>query len=289
MAFPPKGFIIGAQKAGTTSLANLLDQQDSITLSNPKEPEYFTLNYAKGPDWFKACFNGPEESIFVDASTGLSAAPTERFPLQAGERESPLCGVPARIHALNPEARFIYMVRDPVARAYSAYWHNVRAGWEKRTFRVAIEEGLGYCRTSDYAGQLKNYYAFFEKESFLVVPFTAFTENPMEVVHRCCNFLGAHYNDSGLIASEQHKNRSFRLNRGGRILQRIVGSNGGLEAIIRLGKTVVPRFLHPYAEKLLTKSIPKISEQDKNYLMQQFSDSLDELLDLTGVDLRPRK
>jgi hypothetical protein len=286
MEFPPKAYIIGAQKAGTTSLANLLDLQDSISLSNPKEAEYFTLNFTKGLAWYRACFNGPEGSIFVDASTGYSAGPTARFPLQVGEKEDPLCGVPARIHAVSPEARFIYIVRDPIARIYSAYWHNVRAGWEKRSFRVAIEEDLSYFRTSDYAGQLKNYYALFEKESFLIVPFPAFTSNPAEIVCRCCDFLGVPYKESSLVVAEQHKNKSFQLSRGGRMLQRFAGMYGELETVVRLGRVVVPDFLHPYVEKLLTKSVPKISEEDKNYLAQRFSDSLDELADLTGIDLR---
>jgi hypothetical protein len=41
MAFPPEAFIIGAQKAGTTSLADLLDQHPGIVVSNPKEPDFF--------------------------------------------------------------------------------------------------------------------------------------------------------------------------------------------------------------------------------------------------------
>ena len=74
MAFPPKAFIIGAQKAGTTFLSYLLDQHPHITLAESKEPDFFTRHWEKGLEWYRKRFSGPEENILIDASTSYTAA-----------------------------------------------------------------------------------------------------------------------------------------------------------------------------------------------------------------------
>src|SRR3569833_1019554 len=71
--FPPQAFIIGAQKSGTTSLAYLLDQHPMIGLATPKEPDFLTVNWDRGLDWYRACFREPKE-ILIDASVSYTMA-----------------------------------------------------------------------------------------------------------------------------------------------------------------------------------------------------------------------
>ena len=68
MSFPPEAFLIGAEKAGTTMLLHLFDQHPGITVSEPRITDYFTSNWDKGLDWYRACFVGPPESVFLDAA-----------------------------------------------------------------------------------------------------------------------------------------------------------------------------------------------------------------------------
>ena len=73
MAFPPQAFIIGAQRSGTTSLAFLLNQHPMIALAEPKEPNFLTMNWENGIDWYRSCFSR-EDAILLDASVSYSMA-----------------------------------------------------------------------------------------------------------------------------------------------------------------------------------------------------------------------
>ncbi|HXV04543.1 MAG TPA: sulfotransferase [Solirubrobacterales bacterium] len=133
----PTFFIIGAAKAGTTSLHYYLDQHPEIQMSAVKEPHFFA-----GPE------NGipfPPERIgdrseyerLFDARFAVrgEASPSyTNFPRRRG--------VPERIRELVPDAKLIYLVRDPVERAVSHYRHAVAAGKETRPLQEALR-GLG--------------------------------------------------------------------------------------------------------------------------------------------------
>ena len=69
MPFPTSCFIIGAQKAGTTTLASLLESQSALCVSSPKEPLFFSKHYAKGTQWYETCFHHPEKSVLIDAKS----------------------------------------------------------------------------------------------------------------------------------------------------------------------------------------------------------------------------
>jgi hypothetical protein len=150
--FPAGVFLIGAQKSATTSFADMLAQHPAIVLSTPKEPHFFTFNRDRGLDWYAERFAGPrDDRVLLDASTSYSAWP---FSCDDGDAtDDPRVGVPERIRSLRPDARFIYLLRDPVERAYSAYWHRVRRGFEHRPLRDAIHARSRYIAMSSYAYQ----------------------------------------------------------------------------------------------------------------------------------------
>ena len=64
MAFPPEALIIGAMKAGTTSLASWLDHHPKVTLSRPKEAAYFTRDWERGLRWYEDKFAGRADPFF---------------------------------------------------------------------------------------------------------------------------------------------------------------------------------------------------------------------------------
>ena len=170
----PNFFVIGVSKSGTTSLYDVLRQHPQVALSTVKEPSFFSDDdhYEKGLDWYL-------ETQFSHAR-GFPARGemTPRY-LYWGEKVAP------RIHAAcGDQPRFIAVFRDPVARAYSAYWHVVRLGVEPLSFEdgLAQEEerlrahpdlfdrqgklGWLYYRAGLYAEQLKIYFELFPRDSF---------------------------------------------------------------------------------------------------------------------------
>jgi hypothetical protein len=164
----PNLIIIGAAKAGTTSLHYYLDQHPEVQMSPNKEPNFFSgpengLPYPMGRvatlDAYEELFD-PRFRVRGEASVSYANAP---------RRE----GVPERIKKAVPDARIIYMVRDPIDRLLSHYKHRVSWMGERRSLEEAFEN-LGdpsdVCLCPGFYGrQLGLYLEHFDQEQIKVI------------------------------------------------------------------------------------------------------------------------
>lgn len=206
----PDFFIIGAAKAGTTSIFALLEQHPDIFMPTPKEPEFFARDdlYSAGIETYSALFAGARPGQRLgEASTLYSHAPL--FPDTA-----------ARIARHAPGAQFIYVLREPVARAYSFYVqlvknyqngtrdyavhrcfedfvlperHALAAPREKALapFNAHFPDTPELCLAgSDYLLQIETYLACFPRDRFLFLTFEAFRDDPRATLRRITGFLG---------------------------------------------------------------------------------------------------
>ncbi len=179
----PNLFIIGAMKSGTTSLHNYLGAHPGIFMCEPKEPGYFVeeLTLSRGSEWYLSLFAGAkDETILGESSTHYTKLPVYR-------------GVPERIARFSEDARFIYVMRDPVQRAISHYWHNVRnLRWEaeRRDMLTAVKRDSQYQAFSDYATQLEPYLKLFGRERIYVMTFESLARAPCETVQAVFRWLG---------------------------------------------------------------------------------------------------
>lgn len=283
MPFPPDAYLIGAQKAGTTTLAYLLDQHPSITVAQPKEPHYFTENRNKGLDWYKQRFPGPAQNVHLDASTSYSMASLGGVSLIKARRREDFEGVPNRVRSVSPNARFVYLLRDPVERTYSSYWHNVRMGLEKRDFIPAVRSDSFYLDVSDYRGQLLRWLDSFPLSSFLFVLFEDLKDDPEQTAKRCCDFLGAEP-DALTVRLDSVKNQSFQVGWVGRQANRVL--NGYPRARTAI-KSAVPRGV---VEKLAgavagSERIPPMDDEARQFLAGYFQDKNRELGELINKPL----
>ena len=95
-------------------------------------------------------------------------------------------GVPERIAAVIPDARLVYLVRDPVKRVMSNYLHALASGAETRQVDHAVLEDDRYAQVSCYATQLEAYLEWFEPRQLLVLPM----EDLAQSGERICRHLG---------------------------------------------------------------------------------------------------
>lgn len=268
-------FLIGAQKAGTTNLACLLEQHQDVVISDPKEPDFFTKNYAKGMDWYLQCFREEGAKIHLDASTAYSAAPLD-LSIPISSKDMRFLGVPERINEMVEAPKFIYLLRDPVLRAYSLYWHEVRAGNENRSFRNAFTNDSKYLRIGDYYGQLYLYLKFFPIDSFMFVCFEDMVKNPTETAINCLQFLGL--NTEGFIPETlQGKNKGFRLNRLGSVLHAYGAT--------KIASKIFPATVKAKLSRIVTKEIPPILKQDEHWLAEYYAEKNKKLEALTGISI----
>ena len=280
MSFSPQVFLIGAQKAGTTTLASLLSQHPDICLAKTKEPHYFTGNSHRSSAWYQAQFPNYQNAICIDASTSYSFAPLSL----ENSYQSKKCfhNIPQRIHALNPNAKFIYLLREPIKRTYSSYWHSFNTGREYRSFPDAIKKDFFYVDVSNYYGQLALWLEYFSLDSFLFVLFEDMKNNPQPLVQKCFNFLGIGSNEIQ-INLQQHRNKTQNVNYAGRQFNRIF-KELDYSGFGFIAPSKVRKFINTYTVDS-HKIIPDISEAESNYLQEYFYEKNRDLARLTGLSL----
>jgi hypothetical protein len=124
----PNFFVLGAAKCGTTSLYRYLNEHPEVFMATPKETHFFDLNYENGMSAYW-------EQYFAQY----------RFELAVGEATPSYYFLPfvaKRIFRECPDARLILILRNPVARAYSAWWMLYTQGVVHESFNEAIENNL---------------------------------------------------------------------------------------------------------------------------------------------------
>lgn len=177
----PTFLVIGAMKAGTTSLYEYLRAHPSVFMPSEKEPEFFSEpeRWSKGLAWYSSLFApGSRHPVRGEASTGYTRHP--RFP-----------ETPARIASTLPDAKLVYLVRDPIERMVSHYRHSVLLGREKRSVDDALLGGGGYLDTSRYGLQLHRYLEHFPTSQILVVFSEDLRERRLPTLQRIITFLAA--------------------------------------------------------------------------------------------------
>ena len=116
---------LGTQKGGTTYLHGLLAQHPQVQMAHPKELQFFSLHWSRGVAWYSRHF----DAVAAGQSCG-EVTPYYLF--------HPLA--PERIHAVLPNAKLIVLLRDPVERALSQYFHSKRLGLEPLDLEDALVE-----------------------------------------------------------------------------------------------------------------------------------------------------
>jgi sulfotransferase family protein len=204
----PNFFIIGAQKAGTTSLYHYLDQHPQIYMSPIKEPFFFNLEITPDGKVVKRPFGGPGRRFapkFANIREYRALFQGARGEKAIGEA-SPLYlyvpGTPERIKRYVPEARSIALLRDPADRAYSAFLNAVRGGREPvddfaqvlREEENRIRDNWSYVfryrEGGLYYERLKRYYEVFGRERVGVWLYEDLRDDPAGVAQSVFRFLG---------------------------------------------------------------------------------------------------
>jgi len=205
----PDFLIVGAMKAGTSSLhAHLCPHPQAIVWPR-KEVHFFDKDYARGPYWYRRHFPRRSEVAQRERALGKPVAVGEATPCYLFD---PLAA--ARIAALMPAAKLIVLLRDPVARAYSHYRHAVRKGREPLGFLDALaaeDERLqradaalargdtagalgrryfSYRARSLYLEQLRRYYDAMPAAQILVLRSEDMFRDPASIVSQATAFLG---------------------------------------------------------------------------------------------------
>jgi hypothetical protein len=182
----PNLFVVGAPKAGTTSLWRYLGQHPEIFMSREKEPRFFSSSRKL------------ESDQATEAYLGLfEAAGDEKLRGEASPTYMSRTATAKEIHRVAPGARIVISLREPVERTHSSYMSLVNDGVEQRSFREAVEDDLArrrrpgapvYVKRRLYAPGLRRYQKLFGGQVFVLF-FEELTERPAKVMEELYGFL----------------------------------------------------------------------------------------------------
>jgi hypothetical protein len=219
----PDFIVIGGQRCGTTALYATLRQHPQIFMPSHKEPRFFA--FVNEPPTFV----GPGAERFrretVVEGTVYQALFTPAAPSQRCGEASPVYLSAAQssasavaMHQLVPDVRLIAILRQPAARAYSAYWHHRRLGIEPLTdFRAALAAeasrrdagwlpGFQYRANSRYAVNLRPFLSLFPRHQLCIVLYESWRQTPAAVLRQILGFIGV--SDRELPTVESGINRA---------------------------------------------------------------------------------
>jgi hypothetical protein len=175
----PNVVIIGAQKCGTTALHSYMARHPEIAMSKPKELDFFVegRNWERGVDWYRGHFD-PEAPVRGESSPNYTADPN-------------LPGAAERMADVVPDAKLIFMVRDPVERARANWIHTYSNRVEDRPLREALlDPQAEYLARSRYHHQLSRYLEHYPMERILVLEQDELLEDRRSTLTRVWQFLG---------------------------------------------------------------------------------------------------
>jgi len=189
----PDFVVIGGMKCGSTSLWKYLSMHPGITLPEKrKNLEFFDPrdNWEKGIVWYESFFHAKNDKhqVFGEVSTEYS-----KYPLSTG--------VAKNMHSVIPNAKIIYIVRDPIERIKLQYIHSIGNASEKRDFELAVcDLPNQYINISCYFLQIEQYLAYYKKENILIILSEELKINPEKTLKKIFTFIGV---DNSFIINQK--------------------------------------------------------------------------------------
>lgn len=254
----PDFIVIGAGKAGTTSLYDYLNQHPQIYLCPKKETFFFTdekyrsshLKYGavQTRDEYEALFLASlEEKIVGEIST------TYYFRPESAQL----------IRAALPEVKIIAILRNPIERAFSAYQMHVNNGSETRSFADVIDPSIKYVRNGFYYKQLRTYYEVFDHSKIKILFYEDYCADSSTFLSSIFAFVGA---DSSFMPDTSRRNRVGGVPK--RLwVKKLLAENNPLRATVaKVLRSFMPSATRKrIREYLLNKNTVRISLDRENY------------------------
>ena len=187
----PDFVIIGAPKAGTTTLHQTLSRHGDLFLTDPKEPDYYGAQFERGRDWYA--------SLFADARDGqlLGEASTNYSVGTIGPNGCDVATVARRLADDAPDVKLIYILRHPVERAYSFYVEQVRTAQALgqregfgQTFEQYMQIDPRCVEGSRYIDVIETYRRHFDDAQMLIITMDELKADPAKLHRRVTDFLG---------------------------------------------------------------------------------------------------
>lgn len=186
---------LGVKKSGTTWLYHALNEHPGIEMSEPKEINFFSdsKQWPKGAEWYLSHFNfsGTKKRHGEFSTTYLHNPDTAQ-----------------RIKKLFPRAKLIVILRNPVERFVSSFYHSKSKGYYKNMSITDVIEKLDTTyKQGLYAEHIKKYYELFPKDQILILWFDDLKNTPEKLLRELYSFLEVEPNFKPSILYKKYNSR----------------------------------------------------------------------------------
>ncbi len=274
----PTFLCIGAQKSGTTWLARMVAQHPQVTVGSRKELHFFNKSaaYARGLDWYREQFSPGPDTVAVGEFTPnyfWTTPGEDESVLDLGNPDDHNPEIPRLVREAIPDARLVVLLRNPVERAISAYYHMVRKGRVKPRQRlIDVADAWGIESMGYYDVHLENWLEEFPRDRFLVL----FYEEALADAHKRDTLVQVYEHigvDPAFVPEDIHGTHNVR----------------GTHFDMRVNQLPVPTRL----KKLITRRVPRsikerplwhidVSDEDRAALAERFRPHTARLEEILG-------
>lgn len=263
-------FIVGAMKAGTSTLAAQLGRQNGAYLPVLKEPNYFRGNLSSaidGPSPHAAQFMA-SHMAWVDYAALFTPAKSTDLLIDASTSYLVNPQSPGQVRDFAPDARIVISLRDPTERAYSGYnFVASGVGDPEQSFAAAVASELSGQREQWVFGwrhlygglydrHLRSWLKAFPAEQILIVDFANLVSNGETTIKQVCEFVDVQY-DSQKFSAEVENATNLPNPINGKLRQALLGPSA-LKAAI---KPLIPSRLRLYAKKETLRGLRKFGQK----------------------------
>lgn len=306
----PDFFIVGAAKAGTTSLYHYLEQHPQIYMSPVKEPNHFStdtdigqlrptalkrLKALKIDEFLKGDMSNKIHRAYITDRNQYASlfrlAPANKKTGEASPAYLYSKKAARAIFDYNPDAKIIIILRNPVQRAFSHYLMDRKLAFTNKSFEDALQEDRSHTSRSwgstslyldlgEYYEQVKRYTDLFSKENILIMLSEELRQHPEETISALYRFTGVDDSFKPDL-SQAHNKAAVPRN----ALMHQLLSFSGLRVMIR--RNLKNGFIKNGLRRIMfgapkeNKPSAEMTEQLKKYFHQDIL----KLSELTGKDL----
>lgn len=280
--------IIGAQKAGTTALKNYLNEHPEILGHPQTEFDFFNTDseYNKGFEYaIKKYFTeGDKSTAKIIAAKYVSIYYNDDLLKKLA------------LH--NPNCKLVFIIREPVARAYSAYTMEIFSGWLKRDsleiidaiktnnyndtmYRLFVKMGL-------YDDHITMIYKYFPKNQVRIVLYEDLQKNSLEVSQDIFNWVGV---DSTFMPNISKKHNETKMSKSKLLSDLILSIQNENNIIKRIAKKILPYNIFTKLGNTIVeynkadKKHEPISKELYEFLHDFYKPHNERFTELTGIDL----
>jgi Sulfotransferase family len=290
----PNFLIVGAQKAGTTSLHYYLKQHPQIYMSPRKEPHFF-----EGMHWdfYRPGRIMPPVTDLADYQALFEGVTDEKAIGEASASYLYSPKAPTLIKRAIPDARLIAILRNPADRAYSNFLHCVRGRRESivdfaealRIEEERIKDNWGplwhYKQKGFYYAQVKRYLDTFGRELFKVWLYEDLRTQPLDVLRDVLEFLEVDDTFVPNMAIEHNTSALPRNKTLYRAAKKLAGRNPDLKLAIL--ERCLPARPRQYVKRRIFVQPPPFPAEIRERLLDTYTEDILKLQELIGRDLSP--